>query len=204
MCVILWFCLFKGIGTILLVVLYPAAFTQHHPAGIFPCVTAGNKWCTQQGYCYQSSYSQKWGQSERSQQGFWSIQILGGDCYYFKTHLRAGAVDEGLPHRSNTRKHREWEALLGFTSLSPTSPPSCRISWWLDWTQQEARGPGRQGKSVEVSLLSHREGKRRVTNGSGRPAENIQHFSWCHANPTCRRTSLSFWCSYWPFSHLII
>lgn len=145
--------------------------------------------------------------------GFWSIQILGGDCYYFKTPLRAGAMDKWLPHRkwratvpaSPTRKHRESEALLGFRLLSPLPVHLLvAISWWLDWTQQEARGPGSQSdKSVEVSFLSHREGKGRVTNGSGRPAENIQHFSWCRANPACRRTSLSFWRSYWPFSYLI-
>lgn len=29
-----------------------------------------------------------------------------GNCYYFKTHLRAGAVDEGLPQRNCGRGRR--------------------------------------------------------------------------------------------------
>lgn len=41
MCVVLCFCSFCSAGTIQLVVLHPAAFTQHQPVSISPCVTAG-------------------------------------------------------------------------------------------------------------------------------------------------------------------
>lgn len=159
----MWFCGFVylrvlGLYCLEFYTMYRAAFTQHRPALAFsPCVTAGNKWCTQLGYCYQSNYSQKRGKVKGANRGFWSIQILGGDCYYFKTPLRAGAVDKWLPHRkwratvpaSTTRKHREWEALLGFRLFSPL-PLRLLVASPGDLTEPNRR-PKDQGARV-ISL----------------------------------------------------
>lgn len=91
-----------------------------------------------------------------------------GNCYYLKIHLRAGAVDKGLPHGTvvkggHCQDHAEAEGAGGLvvtqTPLCSASLTCCSHGCWQKLTEDQ-----RAGEAWEISLqrsVSHTEEKSR-------------------------------------------